>query len=110
MFYLTMVDYHNFLHLTDHLDFVHHLDTQGYSVNHVGPHNPLKFMGWLKSSQVGCMVVAHKIVSTSPEAKFPSPSPFVGLTFRTFGLDFGLGLGLGLVNSSKTNLRRKPTE
>ena len=40
-------------------------------------------------------VVAHKILMTSPEAKFFFP--FLGL----FGaLEFGLGLGLGLVNST----------
>ena len=34
-------------------------------------------------------VVAHKILVTSPEAKF---------LFPFLGLDFGLGPGLGLVN------------
>ena len=43
----------------------------------------------------GGWVVAHKILVTSPEAKFLFP--FLGL----FGaLGFGLGLGLGLVNNS----------
>ena len=44
---------------------------------------------------VGWWWVAHKILVTSPEAKF------LFSLFGAFGaLGFGLGLGLGLVNNS----------
>ena len=61
--------------------------TKGIYLDYVGTLRPSKSYGWGG-------VVAHKILVTSPEAKFLFS--FLGL----FGaLGFGLGLGLGLVNS-----------
>ena len=56
---------------------------KGIYLDHVGTLRTSKSYGWW-------WVVAHKILVTSPEAKF---------LFSLFGaLGFGLGLGLGLVN------------
>ena len=60
--------------------------TKGIHLDHVGTLRPSKSYGWWG----GGVVVAHRILVTSQEAKF---------LFSLFGaLGFGLGLGLGLVN------------
>ena len=75
-------------------DLGHLPDTQGYQtiyLDHVCTLRPFKSYG--RGGGGGGGVVAHKILVTSPEAKFLFP--FLGL----FGaLGFEMGLGLGLVN------------
>ena len=66
----------------------HSRGTKGIYLDFVGPFRPSKRyrVGWVVDGG------AHKILVTSPEAKFLFP-------FLVGDLDFGLGLGLRLVNS-----------
>ena len=65
-------------------------------INEVLSYSKLCYFGPLYSELLWATLVAHKILVTSPEAKF------LFSLFGAFGaLGFGLGLGLGLVNKSK---------
>ena len=61
--------------------------TKGIYLDHVATLRPSKSYVW------GGWVVAHKILVTSPEAKY-----LCYLSGAFWALGFGLGLGLGLVN------------
>ena len=67
--------------------------TKGIYLDHVCTLRPSKSYGWGAWAVV--VLVVHKILVTSPEAKFLFP--FLGLFWAS---GFGLVLGLGLVNST----------